>query len=178
MKTAREGIPGQYLTDSLDILRSNCYAYRAGCKACYRVLAAQMRILCCDRKREHGGWRENSLLALQYPELTLERFPDRFPLTAEAGEAALGLPWIRTGEWIPLGEWLKQDGLAWPGDGMSVRDLIKYISEKDGGAHIDPRPGRIPTEAAALIPGLICDLAEYLLLVLDPIVESEHDQSN
>ena len=178
MKTVRTGIHGQYLTDSLDILRSNCRACRAGCRPCYRALAAQMRILCCDRKREHGGWRENSLLALQFPQLQLERFADRFPLSMETGAVVLGQDWIRTGDWIPLGEWLEQAVLAWPGGGMSARDLIKYISEKDGGAHIDPQPGRIPAEVLALIPDLICGMAEYLLLILDPIVESEHDQSN
>lgn len=126
-----------YLNGSLEIVRWNCEAYQRGCRACYRVLAGQLRILLCDHKREHNRWHNNSLVFLLFPEITIARLHEDWPVHPNAHPVFPDQLTSTDTSRLPLQSWLEQIIVISPTRQMNIRNLIKLISEKDGGAHVD-----------------------------------------
>lgn len=149
----------EYIQSSLEIIRCNLAASRAGCLPCYRVLAVELRLLLCDRKREHNQWSDTAPVARLFPQLTW-----RAPLITNADQPDHLS--ISDGPELSLAEWLESPIYASGGRRLNVRSLIKIICEKDGGAHADPTGIPWPVEETPKVARLICLLAEYVLLNL------------
>lgn len=100
------------------------------------VVATQLRILLCDTK----GKKDNALLSkvIQYPCLypikditSPSRFIDGTPKSV-THLIDFSLPPL------PLAEWLNQPIIDFGGgETLSIKNLIKLIADKDGGAHVD-----------------------------------------
>jgi hypothetical protein len=149
----------EYLKSSLEIIRINIEAYRAGCLPCYRVLVVELRLLLCDRKREHNQWTDTAPVARLYPQLTWHA-----PIIIST-DLPNHLP-ISDGTELSLAEWLASPIYECGKRMLTIRDLIKIICEKDGGAHADPTGIPWPAEETPVIARLICLLAEYVLIKL------------
>jgi len=138
----------QYLVESLDIIQRNCNSYHQGSRPDYRVIAAQLRLLLCDKNRG----KENSLALKVFPNLQLHQMTDQaseeilksYPIVWIAGPIT-GIPiYMRFKDFfdlqsnpIPLDEWREQIAVISKGKPFSLAEIIKSVSEKDGGAHVD-----------------------------------------
>jgi AhpD family alkylhydroperoxidase len=149
----------EYLKSSLEIIRWNIEAYRAGCLACYRVLAVELRLLLCDRKREHSRWGDTALVATLYPHL---RWQAPLPVDTDPLEHLS----ISDGPEFSLAEWLASPIYSTCKRMLTIRDLIKIICEKDGGAHADPAGIPWPSEETPIVARLTCLVAEAVYLKL------------
>lgn len=152
-------ITSEYLKSSLEIIRMNIDAYRAGCLPCYRVLAVELRLLLCDRKREHNQWKDIAPAARLFPHLTWHT-----PIIANTDRP--DHLFIADGPELSLAEWLASPIYESGGRRLNIRDLIKIICEKDGGAHADPAGIPWTSEETPVITRLICLLAEYVVIKL------------
>lgn len=112
----------------------------------YRLLAVQLRMLLCDRKREHGHLTDISLL------------PRLIPCSEFM---ALDEPARR----LSLPDWLAQPVLLSNGTSHSIQEMIKTICERDGGAHVDPRVDfPLSLESSR-------EMGEFLLQVAGPLAD-------
>jgi hypothetical protein len=152
----------QYLNDSLEIIKINLTAYRNGCRPCYRVLAAQLRILLCDQKHEHGRWQSRALAAAVLPGLTLH------PCLAISNPTP-----DTTKNPIPLIDWLRQILLLPSGKQQSIAECIKWVCEKDGGAHVDIHGDDTISDQPYLEDGIIA-ISEYLITRLNEVSERKN----
>lgn len=119
-----------YLHETLTILECNLRLAQRGSPECYRVVAAQLRLLLCDTTRAHGQVIDISLARRLWPDLQLH------PLNA-AGQYDRKLPPL------PLTEWLAQPvsvQITTPGTLPTLRELIRLVTDQDGGAHVDLKP--------------------------------------
>jgi|GEM_PF-1539091 len=121
-----------YFRDSLKILESSLGLYRQGAREQYRVMAGQLRLLLCDTTRAHNRVVDISLAARLYPDLALHP-----PADGDPGFERSRAP-------LPRLEWLNQTVVLADGTRLSLRDLIRWVCDKDGGAHVDPPAGRVP----------------------------------
>jgi len=141
-----------YTRGALDILRASLLHMQSGQPAFYRAAAVQLRLLLCDSTRRHNRRVDLALLPQAAPDLRLPRLTPH----GEPDEAQPPLP---------LAEWLEQP-LAPPGCApLSVRQLIRLVCDRDGGAHVDPNPQLLPAETAA---GLIAKIGAAVLNALPP----------
>lgn len=152
------------LLDSLDIIERNCQSFHEGHYPDYQTVAGKLRILLCDTNRGI----DNSLALKVFPELRLH--PMRNALTAEKVRIRLeelrkidpsvgypihwepygitGIPaqvkyvnvFDLEGSNIPLTEWLNQYGVILDATPFTLKDMIKSVADKGGGAHFDENP--------------------------------------
>ena len=115
-----------YVRDALRLIRGAVEQYHAGVYPSYRLVAAQLRLLLCDTNRVHNRLTDVSLLPRARPRVRLH------PLLA--GRLELD----RQAEKLSLKEWLSQPVPAYPA--LTLRELIRAVSELDGGAHVDLKP--------------------------------------
>jgi hypothetical protein len=163
-----------YGRDVLQILLTSLDLSRRGRPEFYRVAALQLRLLLCDSTRRHGEIVNVSLLPRLLPDLRLA------PLEPDGTFNRLRPP-------LPLDAWLDQPmpalmisspaaaGSAVSGSpgGLTIRYLIRWVCDQDGGAHVDPR--RLRFEGAAPLSGrpgpnyaaVILCIAEYVASVLE-----------
>ncbi|MDR3577836.1 MAG: hypothetical protein P4L50_28570 [Anaerolineaceae bacterium] len=149
-----------YGRDALQILITSLDLYRRGRPEFYRVAALQLRLLLCDTTRQHGQLVNVSLLPRLLPDLCLAPFgPDgAFDTLAPA---------------LPLPAWLEQPLPAFIPPGLTIRHLIRWVCDQDGGAHVDPK--RLRFEASPTLSGrpqptaadLILFIGEYIAAVLE-----------
>ncbi|MBA3018671.1 MAG: hypothetical protein FP811_11110 [Desulfobacteraceae bacterium] len=161
----------QYLIDSLDLIDRNCKRFHDGDYASYRVVANQLRILLCDSNRG----KDNSLAPRVVDDLRLH--PLRTNLTDEyiskkaeaikkdhpdVGPVLSWEPYTITGipiqkkiqnlfdlgsNLIPLNEWLNQYVVILGGKRFSLREIIRSVSDRGGGSHVDMSPGEYLSES-------------------------------
>jgi hypothetical protein len=161
-----------YGRDVLQILLTSLDLSRRGRPEFYRVAALQLRLLLCDTTRRHGEVVNVSLLPRLLPDLRLA------PLEPDGTFNRLASP-------LPLDVWLDQPipafmmsstaapPAAGSSGGLTIRYLIRWVCDQDGGAHVDPR--RLRFEGAAQLsarPGpnyaaVILLIAEYVASVLE-----------
>lgn len=138
----------QYLVESLDIIERNCNSYHQGFRPDYRVIATQLRLLLCDKNRG----KENSLALKVFPDLQLHHMTDQVsertlmshPIVWIAGPIT-GIPvYMQFKDFFDLksnlmsfDKWREQIAVISRGKPYSLAEIIKSVSEKDGGAHID-----------------------------------------
>ena len=128
----------------------------------YRVLAAQLRLLLCDRNRG----QDNSLIQAVYPDLEVS--PVRsigwsstqagaVRLQSESGAAQIGQMPIVIKSYsnglvvadlsldgtatIPIARWSAQQ-LTFHPEIMTISDVIRTVADKGGGAHVDRNSSR------------------------------------
>ena len=163
-----------YGRDALQILMTSLDLSRRGQTEFYRVAALQLRLLLCDTTRRHGEIVNVSLLPRLLPDLLLA------PLGPDGSFDTQAPP-------LPLDVWLEQPFPApmpgstpaplavaapWAG-GLTIRHLIRWVCDQDGGAHVDPRRLRFeepPQSSGRPGPdyaGLILVIAEYIASVLE-----------
>jgi hypothetical protein len=141
----------QYLEQTGYLLGVALDLYRKGDILQYRPAAVLLRLLLCDKNRIHDKMVDTGLLSLVYPDLRL-RLPieQGFPNSAE----------------VDLKQWLTlafHDSL--PSD-WSIRRLIKYICEKDGGAHVDHQNRPKTTPDFDTVHRVIMQAAEVVMAYL------------
>lgn len=108
----------EYIRDSLKLIRLALDEVARGEVPAYRIIAVQLRMLLCDRKREHNQMTDSALLPLVIPSVHLNALqPDLLPM--------------------PLNDWLDQVIHLSENDSTTIREMIKTICERDGGAHVD-----------------------------------------
>ncbi len=117
-----------YARDALQNLRSNLELYHQGVKPAYRVVAVQLRMLLCDTNRVHDRVVDVSLLPRVASEMRLH------PLKQDAK----GIIFDIDAGTLPLKEWLRQPVPGY--EILTLRELIRTVSEQDGGAHVDLKP--------------------------------------
>ncbi len=140
-----------YTRAALEIIDENVRLYRRGKTACYRAVAAQLRLLLCDTTRQHGEIVDISLARRIKPELALPPLRLSPPDLPDGG-----LSFDRQATLLPLAAWLNQRlPLSGGCPPLSLRDLIRLVADQDGGAHVDPKPHSLirhrPTRAAEII---------------------------
>ena len=161
-----------YSRDALQILLTSLDLSRRGRPEFYRVAALQLRLLLCDTTRRHGQIDNVSLLPRLLPDLRLA------PLSANGTFDLKAQP-------LDLDHWLEQPvpaallgnipGSAATGasGALTIRYLIRWVCDQDGGAHVDPRrlhPDGLPILSNRPAPnyaGLILFLADYIASVLE-----------
>lgn len=155
-----------YARDALHILRYNLRLYRQGAHACYRVVAAQLRLLLCDTNRVHDRLLDISLVPRLFPDLRLEALEADFQ---SSPDELRFLPGAGT---LSLADWLAQEIPAPGGEPISLRELIRSVCEQDGGAHVDPRPvSRLRSWEAR--GALLASLGTYILAELEPLLQED-----
>lgn len=164
----------KYFNESLQILQANLTAYRQGCKFCYRVLAVQLRILLCDRKRVHNRWMPNALFNRIDPNLRLH------PVTRSFQEDGMYLVDTDLAP-IPLSDWLL-DPIQLPSRKIvSLGQGIRWVCDRDGGAHVDPEilESDDSVKDQVALEALVVRISEYLLSKLTPDqTRITHDESS
>jgi hypothetical protein len=157
----------EYLVGCVDILKINLEGYQKGCRSCYRVLASQLRILLCDRKREHGGWKNTALLTVLYPNARLH------PLSTT------GVNVVDTEKPpVPVEEWLQQSIKLVSSEEKSIGECIKWVCEKEGGSHVDPE-SQIDLPDQLIMEPVIVAISQYLAWQLGEIEKGHiHAQPN
>ena len=152
MQGANKAFLEAYLADTLTVLRTSLELARQGQTVFYRVAALQLRILLCDSTRLHNRPLELGLLPRLHPQLALHplnsdgQFNDSAPL-------------------IPLQDWLNQALPLKTSRPLTIRQLIRQVCDRDGGAHVDVRTP-LPPEVRQERAGWILKLGEYLADVL------------
>jgi hypothetical protein len=163
-----------YALDSMEIIQRNCRAYEAGSSCCYRVLAVQLRILLCDRKREHNTWRDISLATRMIPHLSFHPLNAPYPLDLDVNPT-LPVQLIDPDRpSLPIAAWLDQGLFSIHGELFSIRSFIKWISEKDGGTHVDPGGFVLYSYRDPYLKELIYQLAIYTSTELSHALEGFH----
>jgi hypothetical protein len=161
-----------YARDALQILVTSLDLSRRGRPEFYRVAALQLRLLLCDTTRRHGEVVNVSLLPRLLPQLLLA------PLGADGAFDTRAKP-------LPLDIWLEQPlpapitllAAAAPG-GLTIRQLIRWVCDQDGGAHVDPRrlqfkkPALASSKTGPDYAGRILVIAEYIASVLEVQIPS------
>jgi hypothetical protein len=159
-----------YAHGAVRILELNLRLYREGQRVCYRVAAAQLRLLLCDTNRIHNRLVEISLVPRLFPDLAL----GHRAVVAPDGETGLPrLAFHAAAAPLPLQAWLAQPLPAPWGKPVSLRELIRTVCEQDGGAHVDQR-SLDDLRSWKERGEHIATLGEYILSVLDPLVEIDH----
>lgn len=148
-----------YLDDTLTILRASLKLAQRGEQVFYRVVALQLRILLCDSARLHNRPLELALLPRLRPHLMLH------PLTADG-------TFDPCAPLIPLQEWLNQVVPLKATRPHTIRQLIRQVCDRDGGAHVDVRAPLSP-EAQEERVEWILRMGEYLSSLF-PEEISEH----
>jgi hypothetical protein len=158
-----------YGRDVLQILLTSLDLSRRGRPEFYRVAALQLRLLLCDTTRRHGEVVNVSLLPRLLPDLRLA------PLEPDGTFNRLASP-------LPLDAWLDQpvpvfmiSSTAAPliSGGLTIRYLIRWVCDQDGGAHVDPRrlriegPSQFSGRPAPNYAAVILLIAEYVASVLE-----------
>ncbi len=126
----------QYARDALRILENNLRLYRQGEWECYRVVAAQLRLLLADTNRIHDRQVDISVVPRLFPDLALDR---QVVIDTSGEDGQTRLEFHPAPAALTLQEWLAQELPAPWGKPVSLRDLIRRVCEQDGGAHVDPR---------------------------------------
>lgn len=144
----------QYLEDCINILKSRIKNYESGKTYEYREVANQLRILLCDTKNR----KPNALLPKIFPDmkfhpLSFQPNPIDYyrngrelgffihgPITKVNGIVRVPDLFNLNAEPINLDKWLKQCIIS---PQITLRDFIKSIVEKNGGAHVDDSPNGI-----------------------------------
>lgn len=126
-----------YLRDSLRIIERSLSWSRQESSPAYRVIAAQLRLLLCDTTRVHGRIVDVSLAPRVIPDLCF------YPVEmGDAGQVRIDRDCPR----LPRSEWLDQAVARSPegGEPQTVRELIRWVCDRDGGVHVDSQPGEAP----------------------------------
>ena len=138
----------QYLIDALNIIEGNYSGFLEGQYPNFRVIASQLRMLLCDSKKG----KENSLALKVFPNLRLHPLrykpPDAHNLIAWIPATITGIPqalrfvnvFDRNAEPIPLSEWREQIGVILDGNPYTLSNMIKSVTERGGGSHVDDKP--------------------------------------
>jgi hypothetical protein len=155
-----------YTQDATQILITSLALARRGRPEFYRVAALQLRLLLCDTTRRHGEIVNVSLLPRLLPNLRLA------PLSTD------GI-FDTQAQSLPLNAWLEQPLPAFAGAApgssslLTIRYLIRWVCEQDGGAHVDARrlrfEGRhqLSNRPESNFAALILFIAEYIASVLE-----------
>jgi len=131
----RPAILAAYACGALDIIASCAALYRQGNEACYRVVAAQLRLLLCDTTRRHDRVVDVSLAPRILPGLNLHPLDLSTLAPNWSGE-------LRFDSWqerLPLPAWLGQVIPLLADQPVTLRELIRAVCDQDGGAHVDLR---------------------------------------
>lgn len=146
--------------------------YWKGHASIYRLAAVQLRLLLCDT--QDRGKKDISLALRVNPNLKLHQMKNRLntekieqhrkeqeSLVGEPLGPATYLPFTQFGTpgpirfkifsldkpLIPVSEWLEQIIAINRGYIISIRELIRSVCDKDGGAHLDAKPNETLREA-------------------------------
>ncbi|HMD90082.1 MAG TPA: hypothetical protein VKF38_13050 [Anaerolineaceae bacterium] len=122
-----------YARDALQILMTSLDLSRRGRPEFYRVAALQLRLLLCDTTRRHGQISNVSLLPRLLPNLRLAPLGPDGIFDSQAPPLTLDV-WLEQ----PLPATLLHSPIPLP-SGLTIRYLIRWVCEQDGGAHVDPR---------------------------------------
>lgn len=153
-----------YLREAAGILQTSLELARGRQPAFYRVVAAQLRLLLCDTTRRHNRMEDIALaprLATGWGLHPLARH--RFDTNRER---------------LPLADWLAQPlPLRRDQGGLTIRQLIRQVCDRDGGAHVDLkewRPGDLEArrEWVLLIGEYVLGELETLLVEMGPQKDS------
>jgi hypothetical protein len=139
-----------YIRGSLRQIRYLTQRHDGDPEGSYRLLAVQPRMLLCDRKREHGDYTDISLLPKMIPVphfISINNPPDS----------------------LPLPEWLAQTVTLTDGSSHSIREMIKLICERDGGAHVDL--SGMPLQDAVSILRRYHEMGEVLIRLAGPLAD-------
>jgi hypothetical protein len=133
------------LIDAINLVRINIALFDAGNRACYRLIAGQLRLLLCDGKG-------NSLIKRVFPNPRLHPFwqcEEMDEIEKQGGRMLFFLPGElasnssqitnicdRDKEPMELDKWLN---LRVFDSSITLRGLIRSVANKDGGAHLDSK---------------------------------------
>lgn len=181
----------EYLKDSIVILESSIKDYNNGEMVAYRNIANQLRMLLCDTK----GGKPNALLPKLFSDIKLHpltfQLEDKFleqdghklgffisgPLRKENGIVRLPRLFNLKADPIPLNCWLDQCIIA---PEITLRNLIKSVVEKNGGAHIDEIINEVIVKAEFLhLKGIECkavyisEIGRFILAEVKKLNEKE-----
>lgn len=142
-----------YARDAAVILEHSLGLCKAGQPYFYRVVAVQLRLLLCDTTRQHGRMIPTALAPRLWPDLRLTSLNED--------------PTRRN--YLPLDAWLEQ---KLPQVGLTVRQFIRYVCDRDGGAHVDLRSH---VRLIYVLPSeeWICRLGEIVMIGLAEEVAKE-----
>jgi hypothetical protein len=161
-----------YARDALQILVTSLDLSRRGRPEFYRVAALQLRLLLCDTTRRHGEVVNVSLLPRLLPHLMLAPLGSDGAFDTRAKPLLLDI-WLEQ----PLSAPMAPFAAAAPG-GLTIRELIRWVCDQDGGAHVDPRrlhfekSARSSSQSGLDYAGRILVIAEYIASVLEVQIPS------
>jgi len=141
--------------DCLKIINTCLTAYGKGDSHMFKPIAAQLRMLYCDKNKG----RDNSLLTRLSPDIELLAFEPiafapaisggtswqlaRAPYFVSVDDKGVHEAEIRIGKplrYLPISEWLLQEIDLAP-IRMTVKKTILAVADKGGGAHVDSKEG-------------------------------------
>lgn len=131
-----------YARDALRILKDSLEHYDRGEHFYYRVMAVQLRLLLCDTVRRHDRVMSLALLPRIRTDFSL-------PALSQADGQ------------LPLAAWLEQPVELRPGERMALRQLIREVCDRQGGAHVDTR-----RQAAVGVEGAAAEWMRWAALVV------------
>lgn len=146
------------LKETLKVINSCLSCVYSGEVHMYRALAAQLRILLCDRRRK----KDNSLLVAVYPQLEVsalasidwspqssgyfqihqtQNFTKRvaqmpFEITQFSNGLAIADLQVSNSQFIAISDWSKQFVTYNPTE-LTIEEIIRSVADKGGGAHVD-----------------------------------------
>lgn len=176
----------EHLDDQLRFLDDSCERYDVGARREYKRLAAALRILVHDseastslltragvklalpwadgshpgaptlvhEKRSSGQVPVLSMLTVIYAEILPDETFDRVHIAPAYTGVDLGRLWVPFRYW-----WESPRIYGFPDIELSRRDLVLYVANKDGGAHVDDLPRELHAidrlgAAGSLLAGL------------------------
>lgn len=164
------------LVECFTVIDTCLGSYYQGATHMYRPLSVQLRILYCDRNplltRVFPDLQINPLKPIEWlepsevllfresaarlsvggpPEATyrLARMP--FMITSYSNGLQVADLELVQGQLLPVAKWLAQIVTIHPGE-LSIRDLIRSVANKGGGAHVDDEVGVPLTHMMAIRP--------------------------
>jgi hypothetical protein len=157
MYAGQQAILMEYARDAVDRLDRSTRQYALGERTSYRVVAVQLRMLLCDTTRRHGQIVDISLAERLWPDLALH------PLAATQAK----LCFDRHAARLARLAWLEQNFMPPGGQAMTLRDAIRLVCDRDGGAHVDP-PAR---QRLPDLSDTISAIGAYIAAELRPLTQ-------
>jgi hypothetical protein len=161
------------LAECLAVIDTCLASYYSGKQHMYRPMAAQLRILFCDNSPllsrvfptlklttvrsiellESGEFRpfddSDARIGINHPpyqKFRLARMP--FIITEYSkGLQIADLEFESGGQMLQLDDWVQQQITIYPAD-ISIREVIRSVADKGGGAHVDDELNRVYAQLA------------------------------
>lgn len=168
--------------DCLEQIQLSVGNYVSGRRFAYKAISVQLRILFCDRTplykrlfpnaRLHpfaGGIQNLPPSVRKYDKFLSFYLPGGQRQTESGMPIVVGLFNEETPDVVPIEQWLDQQLLSLR---ITIRELIRSVANKDGGAHVDTNRNETLQKTAEIVLGDLEAHIPYIVSIGDYVCRS------